>query len=131
MFERFLKKRTPPQDRAARGKWGENLCLKFLRKKGLKILTKNFSCKTGEIDLIMAEPDGTIVFVEVKTRANENFANAEAAVTARKKNKMKKTARFFLAANDIKDRPLRFDIVTIVLNETADKQIRHYENAFS
>ena len=46
------------------------------------------------------------------------------------KNRLKKTARYFLASNDIQDRPCRFDIVTIVLGRTGRPQIRHYENAF-
>ena len=58
---------------------------KFLRKKGFKILTRNFNCRTGEIDLIMTDSDGTTVFVEVKTRADEVFADAESAITEVKK----------------------------------------------
>jgi putative endonuclease len=84
----------------------------------------------GEIDLIMVDSDGTIVFVEVKTRADEDFAPAEALITTDKKSKLYKTARYFLAAHNIKNRPCRFDVVTIVLDCKGRKQVRHYENAF-
>ena len=56
------------------GKWGERQCEKFLKRKGLKTLTHNYACKAGEIDLIMVDSDRSIVFVEVKTRADEAFA---------------------------------------------------------
>ena len=112
------------------GRWGEKRSEKFLKRKGFKTLTRNFSCKTGEIDLVMVDSDGTLVFVEVKTRANEDFSPSESAVTKPKKIRMLRTARYFLAANEIEDRPCRFDVVTIVLGEKGPAQIRHYENAF-
>jgi putative endonuclease len=112
------------------GRWGEKRCEKYLKRKGLKTLTRNFSCKTGEIDLIMVDSDGALVFVEVKTRANEDFSPSESAVTKTKIARMLRAARYFLAANDIENRPFRFDVVTIVLGEENHGQIRHYQNAF-
>ena len=94
------------------------------------MLVRNFSCKTGEIDLIMVDTDGTLVFVEVKTRANESFGPSESAITAAKKNRMHRAARYFLATHDIENRPFRFDVMTIVLGEKGRPQIRHYENVF-
>lgn len=112
------------------GHWGENRCEKFLRKKGLKKLARNFSCKTGEIDLIMVDADRTIVFVEVRTKSDESFAPAEASITFAKKAKLLRTARYFLATYKIENRPFRFDIVIIILDRTGREQIRHYKNAF-
>jgi len=112
------------------GKWGEKRSEKFLRQKGLRTLTRNFRCKTGEIDLVMVDSDRTIVFVEVKTRADESFSPSESAITSRKKTRMIRAARYFLAANEIEDRPLRFDVVTVILGRKGPVQIRHYENAF-
>jgi len=80
--------------------------------------------------LIMVAPDGAIVFVEVKTRADESFESAESVITSAKKTKLYRAARYFLTTHNIEDRPFRFDIVTIVLGRTGRKQIRHYENAF-
>lgn len=117
-------------DRKLLGRWGEKHCHKFLKKQGLKTLTRNFTCKTGEIDLVMVAPDRTIVFVEVKTRADETFAQTESAITPAKKHRLIKTARYFLATNDIIDRPFRFDIVTIVLGQKGTPKINHYVNAF-
>jgi putative endonuclease len=117
-------------DRELLGRWGERQCAKFLRKKGLKKLTHNFSCKTGELDLVMVDTDGSIVFVEVKTRADESFEPVESAITPAKKAKLSRTADYFLAAQNIQDRPCRFDFVTIVLGRKGPIQIRYYPNAF-
>jgi len=112
------------------GRWGEKQAEQFLKRKGLRTLTRNFRCKTGEIDLIMVDSDGTLVFVEVKTRANENFGPSESAVTAAKKTRMFRAARYFLSSHKIDGRPYRFDVVTIVLAEKGPAEIRHYENVF-
>lgn len=118
-------------DRALLGKWGEKRCEKYLIRRGLKTLTRNFSCKTGEIDLIMVDTDRTLVFVEVKTRAREDFAPAEAAVTHTKRTRLIKAARYFLASNDIDPRPYRFDVVTLVLPPKGPPKIEHFPNAFT
>ena len=118
-------------DRKLLGRWGEKRCEKFLKKKGFRKLARNFSCKTGEIDLVMADSDGVIVFVEVKTRADDNFASAEDVITPAKKAKLIRAARYFLTTHKIEDRPFRFDVVTILLGEARAEQIRHYENAFA
>jgi len=112
------------------GRWGEKRCGRFLKRKGLRKLTRNFSCKTGEIDLVMAAPDGSIVFVEVKARADEDFAPAESLITTAKKTRLTRAARYFLSIHDIADRPFRFDVVTVVLGQIGPAQITHYENAF-
>jgi putative endonuclease len=117
-------------DRELLGRWGEKRSGRFLKKKGLKILTRNFSCNSGEIDLVMVDADRSIVFVEVRTRTDENFAPAEASVTSTKKARLLKTARYFLAKHNIEDRPFRFDVVTIVLGQTGRPQIRYYKKAF-
>ncbi len=126
----MLNRRKLLADRKLLGQWGEKYCEKFLKRKGLKVLTRNFSCKTGEIDLIMVDTEGGIVFVEVRTRADEKFVEAESSITAPKKNRLKRAARYFISTQSIENRPLRFDIVTIVLGQKGRPQLRHYENAF-
>ena len=123
-------KRKLLTDKKLLGRWGEKCGEKFLKSKGLRKLTRNFSCKAGEIDLVMVDTNGAIVFVEVKTRAGEDFTSAESVITAAKKTKLSRAARYFLSMQKIENRPFRFDVVTIVLNETGREQIRHYENAF-
>ncbi len=130
MFGWLLNRRKLLSDRKLLGRWGEKRCEKFLKKKGLKKLTQNFSCRTGEIDLIMVDTDGSIVFIEVKTRANETFGPVESAITYAKKTRLKRAGRYFLETNAIENRPFRFDVVTIILAESGCEQIKHYKNAF-
>jgi len=130
MLARLLNKNSLFEDTEHLGRWGEKQTEKFLKRKGLKTLTKNYSCKTGEIDLVMVDTDRTLVFVEVKTRADESFGPAEHVITYGKQIKMARTARYFLATNNITDRPFRFDVVTVIVSIDSKTQIRHYENAF-
>jgi len=117
-------------DKRLLGRWGQEQCEKFLKKQGYKTLTRNYSCSSGEIDLIMTAGDGTVVFVEVKARADEKFADAESAITAGKKQRMTKTANLFLRKYKLDNMPGRFDVVIVMLDEKGKPQIRHYENAF-
>jgi putative endonuclease len=126
----LLNRRKLLADRKRLGRWGEKQGEKFLKSKGLKTLARNFSCKTGEIDLIMVDGDGAIVFVEVRTKADESFGPPEETITQPKRAKLMRAARYFLAAHKIEDRPLRFDVVTVVLGQVGRPQIRHYQNAF-
>src|SRR5512133_1532119 len=111
----FLIRRRLLNDRARLGRWGERRCERYLRNKGLRTLTRNYSCKVGELDLVMVDTDGTLVFVEVRSRADERFGPAEATVTPAKRARLAKAARYFLAIHKIDDRPLRFDVVTLIL----------------
>ena len=126
----FLNSKKLLDDPKLLGRWGEKRCEKFLTRKGLKTLTRNFSCKTGELDLVMVDTDSTIVFVEVRTKAGSDFATPEDSITTPKKTRLLRTARYFLATNNIHDRPYRFDIVAIVLDKNARPEIKHYKNAF-
>lgn len=126
----FFNKRKLLSDPKHLGRWGEKRCEKFLKAKGLKTLTRNFFCKTGEIDLVMVAPDGAIVFVEVRTRSDETFGPPESSITPAKKNRLLRTARYFLATNNIENRPFRFDVVAIVLGQTSRPKLEHYKNAF-
>jgi putative endonuclease len=113
------------------GRWGERRAEKFLSKKGLRTLCRNFSCKAGEIDLVMTDPsDRTVIFVEVKTRTSENYFPAQAAVTLEKQRRIAASAKWFLKIYDIHDRPTRFDCVALALGPKGPPEIRHFEHAF-
>jgi putative endonuclease len=130
LFGLLFKRNTLLKDRYALGRWGERISEKFLKRKGLKTLTRNYACNAGEIDLIMVDNDRAIVFVEVKTRLDEEFTPTEEVVNKTKADKMTKTSRYFLSVHDIASRPYRFDVVTITLGQRGPAQIRHYKNAF-
>jgi len=110
-----------------RGAQGEELARKHLQKLGLKFLTANFKSKRGEIDLIFRDDD-CLVFVEVKTRANEDWVRPAAAVNARKRKLLSKTAADYLATLADRRVKYRFDIVEVLLDDEGLKEIRHLPN---
>ncbi len=112
------------------GGWGEKRSRRFLKSKGFKMLARNFNCRAGEIDLVMVDKAGQIVFVEVKTRADEEFEAVESAITKAKQMRIIRAARYFISSHNIQDRGFRFDVVAVVLGQNGPVEIRHYENAF-
>lgn len=113
------------------GRWGQDRSEKYLSVRGCKTIARNYAFGGGELDLVMADVNGAIVFVEVKTRQSEEFAPAKAAVNYDKQKKMIRTAKRFLREFNISDRPLRFDIMTVILGPKGPPVIRHYPNAFT
>lgn len=103
---------------------GEKQAEDYLKSKKYKILTKNFSCVLGEIDIVARDKD-TIVFVEVKKRETYLFGSPAEAVDGRKQSKIRKTALYYLKQYKLTDSPCRFDVIEIV-----GENINHIENAF-
>ncbi len=113
------------------GRRGQKQCEKFLKAKGYKTLTRNFSCTSGEIDLVMLDESGSAVFVEVKTRTNEDLFDAESSITKSKQIRMTRAANLFIKKHKLENLPLRFDVVILITDGKTKPQIRHYENAFT
>lgn len=111
------------------GELGERVARKHLRKLGLKFLTANFRSKRGEIDLVFRDQD-CLVFVEVKTRSSEDWVRPAAAVDARKRRLLTLTALDYLRR--LKNPPVkvRFDIVEVLLQSGAVREVRHLPNTF-
>jgi putative endonuclease len=112
------------------GRWGQNRSEKYLSRRGCRTIARNYAFSGGELDLVMADTGGAIVFVEVKTRQSEDFAPAKTAVNYDKQKKMIRTAKRFLREFNISDRPLRFDVMTVILGPKGAPVIQHYPNAF-
>ena len=105
---------------------GEAIAVSYLKEKGYEILQTNFSCKTGEIDIVAMDKD-TLVFVEVKMRSNLRFGLPQEAVTNSKLLHMQRTALSYLKLNDLMDKvDIRFDCVAI-LGTKQDHTIEHIE----
>jgi putative endonuclease len=112
-------------------KKGEALAGKILKKKGYKILKRNYVSKYGEIDIV-AYDRGIICFVEVKTRQSENYGPPELAVTKEKRKRIVRTALNYLMINNIEDTDCRFDVVSILYKEDVNKpDIELLESAFT
>jgi putative endonuclease len=113
------------------GRQGEEAAVAFLKKKGYRIIEKNFRCKLGEIDII-AEQGGAVVFIEVKARADHQYGHPFNAVTPAKQRKIIQVAKTFLAKHRLLENPARFDVVGLTLDpESATSfKIELLENAF-
>lgn len=109
------------------GTKGEKLALQFLRRKGYKILVKNFACRTGEIDIIARDGEDT-VFIEVKTRSSDAFGLPQASVCPKKRKHIFRTAQFYIKNYIGVEENFRFDVVSIVLGDTI--KIELIKNAF-
>jgi len=89
----------------------ENLALKWLEEKGLSLITRNYRCKTGEIDLIMSD-HSCLIFVEVRYRRNSTFGSALESVNRQKQKKLLRTAQVFLTKHPrYRGLPCRFDVM--------------------
>jgi putative endonuclease len=117
------------RQRQALGETGENLAVSELTARGYAILDRRYRTRHGEIDIV-AEHDGTIVFVEVRARSTAEFGRAAETVTDAKKRKVTAMAVDYLARHRLTNRPCRFDVVAIdqALNPTPE--ITVYPNAF-
>lgn len=125
---KWLEKFLGSQSRDPLGERGENLAARHLRDKGYKIIFRNYRCEVGEIDII-ARDGGTLVFVEVKTRADEEPA-PEQQVNSTKQHQITKAAKTYLSRYGHPQPPYRFDVVAVVWPPNRDAQIRHIESAF-
>src|SRR6266513_5904417 len=128
---RFLPSKTSSRPQhLRRGAHGEKLACRFLRRKGYKILYRNFKGRTGgEIDVICRDRD-TLVFVEVKTRTREDFGRPLEAVNREKRNRIARGGLAWLRLLDDPDILFRFDVVEVIIADAAPR-LDLLQNAFS
>ena len=113
------------------GAWGEALAAEYMRKKHYKLVAAGFSCRFGEIDLILSNRK-YIVFAEVKLRKSSDFAAAREYVDRHKQDRIRMTASMYLSRFPTKLQP-RFDVIEIYAPqgvETQKPEIHHLEDAF-
>ncbi len=153
---RFRRSNEPEHLRF--GKLGERAAKKYLQRQGMKFLAANFRSERGEIDLVFRadgsftslaprekknkwfaswisslspKRDGTcLVFVEVKTRSSEEWTRPAAAVDKERRQRLTRAGLDYLGL--LKNPPVkvRFDIVEVILEDGAVKEIRHLSNSF-
>ncbi len=98
---------------AERGRQLEEVARKYLEGKGLTLVSRNYSCKLGEIDLVMHDGE-TLVFVEVRGRSNPRFGSPAETVTGAKQARLIRTAQVFLLAHPkFTEWPCRFDVLAL------------------
>ena len=112
------------------GARGERAASKWLRNRGYRLLERNRALGRDEADLVMLAPDGlTIVVVEVKSRRSDDTP-PESNITKTKRRHLSRIGARLLQDKRYADRPIRFDVVTVVWPERERPVIRHFEHAF-
>lgn len=102
------------EQRKQLGNDSESLAGRFLVQKGYKIVESNFSCKRGEIDLIVRK-ENFLVFVEVRSKTSVQYGQPLETVNAKKQEKIRKTAEYYLYVHpELAELYCRFDVISVL-----------------
>lgn len=114
----------------ATGNQGEQLAAEHLQRNGYTLLERNFRSRGGEVDIVAKDRDGTLVFVEVKTRRSLAYGLPQLAVTPRKQSQIAKGALSWLSRKRLHDCSARFDVIAVLLHDGMVHELEHIVNAF-
>jgi len=113
----------------ALGRDGEEIACSYLLGKRYDIITRRFRMFRGEIDIIARDGE-TLVFVEVKARADESHGRPEEAVTPAKQRQIRRIAQGYLITNPHPGVDCRFDVIAVLLRGPDDYRLEHFVDAF-
>jgi putative endonuclease len=111
------------------GREGEIAAWEAYRRRGYRLVARNWRCRLGELDLIVDRP-GVVVFCEVKTRRPGLLGEPFEAVTATKQRKLRALAQAFLSARGTRAPAHRFDVASVTVDGPARIRVEVYEDAF-
>lgn len=112
----------------ALGSWGEEQAVHFLLCNGYRVIERNFKVWEGEIDIV-TERNGSIVFVEVKTRSSDRFGRPEESLSKRKQLRLYRAGCRYLELNSLLDEPFQFDLIAIECTPSRKiERFNHYED---
>ncbi|NLM17698.1 MAG: YraN family protein [Candidatus Riflebacteria bacterium] len=112
------------------GKECEEAALRFLLKRGLRLVARNYSTKLGEIDLIMKDGE-VLVFVEVRSKTDSTHGTPLETIDYAKRRRIEKVAAAYLRDYHIsQDVFCRFDAVGITITSDGEQKLEYIENAF-
>ncbi len=117
-------------NRAETGRKGEAAAAKFYLKQGCKLLAHNFRTRMGELDVVVQEPDGTIVICEVKTRAENALASPAEAVDRPKQRRLIRAAQVYLQTSGQSNAPVRFDVAEVLPLDSGRWMVHIIRGAF-
>jgi putative endonuclease len=116
---------SPRTDTRSKGNAGEDRAVDYLLGKGYRIVCRNYQSRRGEIDCIARDPDGTLVFIEVKSSSGGTCGSPLYWITPAKQRTLFAMARQYLFEHKISTTPCRFDVIAI-----SRGNIDHLRNAF-
>jgi putative endonuclease len=108
-----------------KGAGGEDQAVEYLLNNGYTIITRNYQSRRGEIDCIAESPEGTLVFIEVKSGGGMSNGHPFFWINKSKQTKIVSMAKLYLYEHEITSKPCRFDAIAVVRGK-----IEHMENAF-
>lgn len=111
------------------GRRGEDIAAEFLVRRGLVVLSRNWRCRQGELDLVAAE-GARLVVCEVKTRSGSGYGHPAEAVTRRKAARIRQLTRFWLAEHRIGWCEVRFDVLAVLCPPGGQPQVEHLVGVF-
>jgi putative endonuclease len=114
--------------KSALGQRGEQLAAAYLQQHGYTIVTTNWHCSRGELDIVARKND-TLVFVEVRTRHADSAESAFESIRPTKQSRVQKAAYLYLAEHKLHDASWRIDIIAVALPRSGSPLIEHIEDA--
>jgi putative endonuclease len=102
------------------GKRGEDAATKFIKKRGYKVVERNFTCPVGEMDIIALDKK-TLCFIEVKTLSGRSYGPPEIAVNIHKQRKLSQVALAYLNQKHLHDINARFDVIAVTLSPEGER----------
>ncbi len=119
---------TPATAQARLGRRGEELAVRFLESAGYRLLARNWRTGRRELDIV-ALRDGTVVFVEVKTRMPGPERSLE-SLTPRQRRALRRAAEAWIHSHPRVGREFRFDLIAVQAGDGGPPRIEHVTNAF-
>jgi putative endonuclease len=113
----------------ALGSSGEDIACRYLERKRYEIIARGYRMLRGEIDIV-ARDGRTLVFVEVKARADESHGRPEEAVTPAKQRQIRRIAQGYLLEHPAPGVDCRFDVIAILFRDDGEPRIEHFVDAF-
>jgi putative endonuclease len=111
------------------GRRGEDLAVEYLQGQGLVVLSRNWRCRDGELDVV-ATDSKRLVVCEVKTRSSAWFGEPAEAVNRKKAARIRRVTHAWLAMHSVKWVEIRFDVVSVIAEPGRPPTLHHYEAAF-
>ena len=111
------------------GRRGEDLAADYLQQLGLVVLSRNWRCRHGELDVV-ATDQKRLVVCEVKTRSGTRYGAPAEAVTPRKAARIRRATQAWLAAHQVCWVEIRFDVLAVLAEPGHPVAVQHYRAAF-
>ncbi|MDQ0376710.1 YraN family protein [Amycolatopsis thermophila] len=111
------------------GRKGEDVAARHLQRLGFVVLSRNWRCRQGELDLV-ATDGRTLVICEVKTRTRESFGDPAEAVTEDKIARIRRLTGQWLSIHRVGWCRIRFDVIAVYAEPGGEIRVRHIPGAF-